>query len=47
MDDVMLGCIISLDENTMYYTHCISLNKQSKNNMFHHFYESETIKGKW
>lgn len=42
----MLDCIISLDDNKLYYTHCISLNKLSKKtNSFLHFYASGTIKG--
>lgn len=40
----MLDCIISFDDNKLYYTHCISLNKQSKKTKsFIHFY---TLKGK-
>lgn len=27
MDYIMLDCIISLDDNKLHYTHCISLNK--------------------
>ena len=34
MDDVMLDCIISLDDNKLYYTRCISLNKLRKNKSF-------------
>lgn len=34
MDYIMLDCIISLDDNKLHYTHCISLNKLTEKESF-------------